>query len=156
MARAVPLAVEQLAEVLSLGVPAGRESGACIRLPESVGTPGRACAQYGYTWEHCPHGQDPGDCWRGAAAGAGRLPGGDRVFATRAAAEAHTSTSGSGNASGKKPSPSSSSCAARWLMPTPTGAERTRSSSLPERHMSERYGRHHDRPRRIQLRHTKG
>ncbi len=46
-----------------------------------------------YTWDHCPHGHAPENCYRGLAAGAARLPsssehhGGGTVYATREAAE---------------------------------------------------------------------
>ena len=58
-------------------------------------TRGWRCAQHGYTWEHCPHGEDR--CRRGYPAGVIPVPGhrdrprpaGRLFFATRQAAEDH-------------------------------------------------------------------
>ncbi len=53
---------------------------------------GLVCAEHGYTWQHCPHGQNP--CRHGYPAGQIRIPGdhrrfwhGSQFFATREAAE---------------------------------------------------------------------
>jgi hypothetical protein len=58
-------------------------------------TRGWRCAQHGYTWQHCPHGEDR--CRRGYPAGVIPIPGhryrpgpaGQLFFATRQAAEDH-------------------------------------------------------------------
>ena len=56
-------------------------------------TRGLRCAKHGYTWEHCPHGDDAGR--HGYPAGVIPIPGdrprpaGRQFFATRQAAEDH-------------------------------------------------------------------
>jgi hypothetical protein len=58
-----------------------------------AGIRGWRCAKHGYTWEHCPHGEDR--CRRGYPAGVIPVPGarsgsaGWLFFATRRAAEDH-------------------------------------------------------------------
>jgi hypothetical protein len=58
-----------------------------------AGTRGVWCARHGYTWEHCPHGEDR--CRHGYPAGVIPIPGarpgqaGLLFFATRQAAEDH-------------------------------------------------------------------
>lgn len=58
-----------------------------------VNTPGTRCSEHGCTWDHCPHGRAPGDCYHGSPAGQGHLRGrnghhgGGDVYATREAAE---------------------------------------------------------------------
>jgi hypothetical protein len=60
-----------------------------------AGTRGVRCARHGYTWEHCPYGEDP--CRHGYPAGVIPIPGdrhrrgpaGRLFFATRQAAEDH-------------------------------------------------------------------
>ncbi len=56
-------------------------------------TPGFQCAEHGYTWDHCPNGENP--CRHGYPAGQVRIPGdhqrfwnGSTFFATREDAEA--------------------------------------------------------------------
>ncbi|MGH3173999.1 MAG: MFS transporter, partial [Streptosporangiaceae bacterium] len=78
-----------------LGPTRGRCQPGCISREQfETDTRGWGCAQHGYTWEHCPHGEDR--CRHGYPAGVIPVPG-DRhrpgpasrlFFATREAAEA--------------------------------------------------------------------
>ena len=75
--------------MLNVGFPLDDPSG-----PECpLDVPGGKCAEHGYTWEHCPHRHNPGDCWHGYPPGVARLPssserhGGGTVYAIREAAE---------------------------------------------------------------------
>ena len=99
-------------------------------------TRGWRCAQHGYTWEHCPHGEDR--CRRGYPAdvipvpGHRHRPGPARrlFFATRQAAEEHLyRRKASEPDMPHRKHHSSRNCAAPWPMPTPTGAAPPSSSS---------------------------
>ena len=87
----------RLPHCVHLGTPLGQIDPRCLRSGGCgktcpIDTPGRECAQHGYTWDHCPHGQAAGACYHGSPAGVADLPGrshyrGGTVYATREAAE---------------------------------------------------------------------
>ena len=98
-------------------------------------TRGVRCARHGYTWEHCPHGEDR--CRHGYPAGVIPIPGdrqrpGPAGYSSPPARPPKT-TCTAGNASEpnrpRRKHHSSRSCAARWPTLTPTVAARLSSSS---------------------------
>ena len=98
-------------------------------------TRGWRCAQHGYTWEHCPHGEDR--CRRGYPADVIPVPGhrhrpgpaGSSSPPARPPKNTCTAEKASEPDMPHRKHHSSRNCAAPWPMPTPTGAAPPSSSS---------------------------
>ena len=111
-----------------------------------AGIRGWRCAKHGYTWEHCPHGEDR--CRHGYPAGVIPVPGHRHrpgpAGSSSPPARPPRTTCTAGKASepnkGYRTHLPSRSCAAPWPTLTPTVAARPSSSSMRAAGTRRRYG----------------